>query len=132
MLGRSRRPVGRMKHRNSRAEGLSPLTAEQCTEAFSKCKSWSLFPSTTCDTRKGEGLPHLPLTDGTGKLMPLSTTTSGSLVSKADFCPAEPVLVLATMKMCRTEHRIIKEILGGLCKVAGLNYSSHCITFHSS
>lgn len=39
-------------------------------------------------------------------------------------------LVLATMKKCRTGLQIIQEIIGGLGRVAGLNHSSCCITFH--
>lgn len=40
---------------------------------------------------EGNCLPHLPCTDRTGKIMPLSTITSGSVLNRADFSPAEAV-----------------------------------------
>lgn len=83
------RPGGRMNHKDSCAVGLGRLTREQCTEPFSKCKSWALFPSSWFP--EGNSLPHLPCTDRTGKIMPLSTISSGSVLNKADFSPAEAV-----------------------------------------
>jgi len=47
--------------------------------------------NTACGWSKGNGLPRWPIPDKTGKIIPLSTITSGSLPNKADFCPAEAV-----------------------------------------
>lgn len=94
-----------MNHKNSCDKGLGPLTMEQCTEPFSKCKFLSLFPSlcvptTTLGTSKGNGLLHLPFTGRAGTIMLLSTITGGALTNKPDFCPNEAFfLVLAAMKL---------------------------------